>query len=288
MRLFGAAAMEKLAGRHVAVFGLGGVGSFAAEALARTGIGRLTLVDSDRVCVTNINRQIHAGTGTVGRLKAELMGDRVRDINPAAAVRVCCDFYDPHASDRLLEPAPDMVVDCIDNVTAKMHLVATCLARRIAVVTALGAGARIDPTRIRVVPLTDTHTDPLGRALRKHIRRKHDVTEAQLAAVVAVFSDEPVTPPFTDHGAVPCGMECVCRARGEAHPLTRPRHVVHGTAVFVTAAFGLAAASAAVRMLLGMDPLTPEPVERDSMRGRRAAKRFRSARDRADPSSGGR
>lgn len=255
MRLLGKAAMHKLAGSHVAVFGLGGVGSYALEGLARSGVGRLTLVDFDRVCVTNINRQLQALTGTVGERKAELMAARVHAINPKAEVQAFNDFYNKDTSERLLNPRPDLVVDCIDNVTAKMHLVASCVEQDIPIVTTLGAGAKLDPTRIRVVPLPATHTDPLGRALRKYIRRKHAVTDPQLAKVVAVFSDEPAMLPITDDGVV-CGVNCVCPSSDNTHHTCKKRHVIYGTAVFVTSVFGMAAASAAVRMLLGRDPFS--------------------------------
>lgn len=255
-RLLGAAGVERLAQCHVAVFGLGGVGSYAVEALARTGVGKLTLVDFDRVCVTNMNRQLQALTSTVGDSKAELLSARARDINPDLVVRACEAFYDKDTSEELLTPTPDLVLDCIDNVTAKMHLVATAVRLNIPIVTALGASARLDPTRIRIIPLTDTHTDPLGRALRKHIRRKHPVDDAQLSRVVAVFSDEPVTlPRLGEKDGVVCGVNCVCPGSAANNRHTcKQRHVIYGTAVFVTGAFGLAAASAGVRMLLGMNP----------------------------------
>lgn len=257
-RLLGSVGVDTLARSHVAVFGLGGVGSYAAEALARIGVGRLTLVDFDRVCVTNINRQLQALVDTVGASKADLMAARVQAINPDAVVRACNDFYDAHTSARLLTPAPDLLIDCIDNVTAKMHLVASAIAQGIPIVTTLGAAAKLDPTRIRVVPLTDTHTDPLGRALRKHIRRKHPVTDEQLAGVIAVFSDEPVMLPRTEAGhGVLCGVNCVCPGSDNAHHTCKRRHVIYGTAVFVTGAFGMAAASAAVRRILGLDPFSP-------------------------------
>ena len=140
-RLFGSEAMSKLSGSHVAIFGLGGVGSYVAEGLARSGVGRLTLVDFDKVCITNINRQLHAVTATVGQSKAELMTARVLAINPKLAVRSCSEFYDKDTSAALLNPRPDVVVDCIDNVTAKVHLVATCCEQNIPVVSALGASA---------------------------------------------------------------------------------------------------------------------------------------------------
>jgi tRNA threonylcarbamoyladenosine dehydratase len=195
----------------------------------------------------------------VGQSKADLIGTRIKAINPRAEVRVCNEFYNKETSASLLTPRPDVVIDCIDNVTAKMHLVATCVAENIPVVSTLGAGARLDPTCIRVLPLTESHTDPLGRALRKHIRRKHNVTEKQLAKVIAVFSDEEVRRPITDHGGVVCGLDCVCPNADNKHHTCKRRHIIYGTAVFVTSAFGMAAASAAVRTLLGMNPLSPVP-----------------------------
>ncbi len=256
VRLLGTSAMSKLAESHVAVFGLGGVGSYAVEGLARSGVGRLKLVDFDSVCVTNINRQLPADDNTVGRSKVELMASHVRLINPGIRVDGFTEFYCRETSKELLGDRPDVVIDCIDNVTSKMYLVATCLEKGIPIVVTLGAGARLDPTRVRVVPLTETHTDPLGRALRKHIRRKHDVSEKQLAGVVAVFSDEPATDPFTEHGEIICGVNCFCRGGGGNARCTRKKHVIHGSAVFVTSVFGMAAASAVVRMLLGKDPFS--------------------------------
>ena len=137
-----------------------------------------------------------------------------------------------------------------------MHLVATCVAQGLPVVTSLGSGAKMDPTRVRIVRLTETHTDPLGRALRKNIRRRHGVTDEQLARVVAVFSDEPVVPPRTEHGGVVCGEDCVCPNSANPYHTCNQRHVIHGTAAFVTSVFGMTAASAAVHLLLGMDPFS--------------------------------
>jgi tRNA A37 threonylcarbamoyladenosine dehydratase len=258
LRLFGPAAMTKLAESHVAVFGLGGVGSYAVEGLARSGVGRLTIVDFDLVCVTNINRQLQALSSTVGQSKAELLAERVRAINPKADVRPLRRFYNAESSAELLDPRPDVVVDCIDNVTAKMHLVATCVGQDIPIIATLGAGARLDPTRVSVVRLTETHSDPLGRALRKFIRRRHKVSDEQMAKVIAVFSDEEIRKPITDHGGVVCGHDCVCPGANNGLHTCDKRNVIYGTAVFVTSAFGMAAASAAVRLLTGMNPFSPE------------------------------
>ncbi|MBU4015830.1 tRNA threonylcarbamoyladenosine dehydratase [Patescibacteria group bacterium] len=255
LRLFGAEAMNKLAHSSVSVFGLGGVGSYAAESLARTGIGTLKLVDFDKICITNINRQLHAFHDTIGQSKAKLMGERILKINPDIRLDVVDAFYDKDTSEAMLTPQPDLVIDCIDNITAKMHLVAECLERNIPLVTSLGASARLDPTRIRIAPLSNTHSDPLGRALRKLIRRKHGINDTQLADAVAVFSDEPIIQPALNEDELKCGVHCMCPNGKNTHHTCSERNIIHGTVSFVTAAFGMAAASAAVRMLIGIDPL---------------------------------
>ena len=255
-RLLGVQGVEKLAASHVVVFGLGGVGSYAAEGLARSGVGRLTLVDFDDVCVTNINRQMHALPRTVGQSKARLMAERIEAINPAADVRGIKAFYDRDSSASLLDPIPDYVVDGIDNITAKLHLIATCLARGIPIVTCLGASAKVDPTRVRIASLADTHTDPLARAVRRTIQMKHGIAEARLEDVIAVFSDEEPTLPDADYRSGLCGEACVCPGKDNARHTCQKRHVVYGSAVFVTSVFGMAAASVVVRRLTGRFPVS--------------------------------
>lgn len=254
-RLLGADAMRRLAGSHVAVFGLGGVGSYAVEGLARSGVGRLTLVDFDQVCVTNINRQIHAFPGTVGKSKAELMADHVKAINPSADVRAESAFYDAETADGLLNPPPDYVVDAIDNVTAKLHLIAACLGRGIRIVTCLGAAAKVDPTSVRVSTIGNTHMDRLARAIRHNLKRKHGFDEKMLDQVTAVFSNEDVAWPDSSYGGLVCGVNCVCPSGEDSRHSCRKRHVIHGSAVFVTAVFGMTAASVVVRELTGRFPV---------------------------------
>ena len=251
-RLFGAAAMRKLAASHVAVFGLGGVGSYAVEGLARSGVGRFTLVDFDEVCVTNINRQLHAMPETVGQSKAALMAGRVRSINPAAEVRAERCFYAADTAAQLLTPPPDYVVDCIDNVTAKLHLIAACLERGIPVVTCLGAAAKVDPSKVRVASLGDTHMDRLARAIRHNLKRKYGFDEKRLDAVLAVFSNEDLVWPDPSHHGVRCGTECcVCPSGENDRHSCAKRRIIHGSAVFVTAVFGMMAVSVVVRELGG-------------------------------------
>ena len=146
------------------VFGVGGVGSFAAEALVRSGVGRVILVDYDRICVTNVNRQLHAMKGTLGKSKVEVMAERLRAINPDATIEARAEFYGAETSARLLVPEPDVVIDAIDNIAAKMHLIATCVRERLRIVSAMGAAARLDPTAGARSPISsETRVDPFAR-----------------------------------------------------------------------------------------------------------------------------
>src|SRR4051794_33225232 len=172
-RLLGDAGLARLSGATVTIFGLGGVGSHAAEALVRTGVGRLILVDFDRVCVTNVNRQLHAMKGTLGKPKVEVMAERLRAINPDATIEARAEFYGADTAARLLAPEPDLIIDAIDHVTAKMHLIATCVRERLRLVSAMGAAARLDPTQVRVADLSATRICPFARDLRKALRKKH-------------------------------------------------------------------------------------------------------------------
>jgi tRNA A37 threonylcarbamoyladenosine dehydratase len=279
-RLMGVEAVERLAHAHVAVFGLGGVGSYAAEGLARAGVGRLTLVDFDDVCITNINRQLHAFPHTVGQPKADLMTERVRAINPAVDVRGIKAFYAEDTSAQLLEPAPDYVLDCIDNITAKMHLVATCLERGIPIVTCLGASAKVDPARVKVATLADTHTDRLARAVRRYIQKRHAVDESRLEDVIAVFSDEDPIWPDPGYQSALCGVNCVCPGKGNSRHSCDKRNVIHGSAVFVTSVFGMVGASVVVRRLTTRFPV---PLESYIIRERRLKKAARRKPGREEP-----
>jgi tRNA A37 threonylcarbamoyladenosine dehydratase len=249
----GEAAMERLARARVMVVGLGGVGSFAAEALARTAVGHLVLVDFDLVCVTNTNRQLHAMRGNIGRPKVEVMAERLRLVHPTGVVEARVEFFSVDTSEALLDPAPDYVIDAIDNLTAKAHLVATCRQRGIPVVSAMGAAARIDPTRVRVDDLARTHHDPFAHHFREILRKKHGwrFKATRPTGVACVFSDErPIvpTPPSYDGED---GFHCVCPQADNNHHTCDARARIDGSAAWVTGAFGLACASVAVRELCG-------------------------------------
>lgn len=253
-RLFTEPGLHRLMGARVLVFGMGGVGSFTAESLARSGVGELVLVDFDDVCVTNANRQLHALRGTIGKKKVEVMAERLRAVHPAATITPVVRFYDANASDELLSGQVDYVVDAIDNMTAKAHLIATCLERRIPVVSSMGAAARLDPTRIRVADLAMTVRDPFARALRKVLRKVHglDVERRRPIGVPAVYSEEEPREPAPlsyDEGK---GFVCVCPNKNNGMHTCDHRSRIDGSASFVTGAFGLAAASVVVRDLAGV------------------------------------
>lgn len=265
-RLFTEPGLHRLMESRVLVFGVGGVGSFAAEALARSAVGEIVLIDFDDVCVTNANRQLHALRGNIGKPKVEVMAERLRAISPTATVTPIPRFYEADASDELLAGRVDFVIDAIDNMTAKAHLVATCLARGIAIVSSMGAAARMDPTRIRVADLAETERDPFARALRKMLRREHgvEVERGRAIGVAAVYSDEPPREPAPvsyDEGK---GFVCVCPNKDNGMHTCERRSRIDGSAAFVTGAFGLAAASVVIRRLIEGDAcdLTSRPRSR--------------------------
>jgi tRNA A37 threonylcarbamoyladenosine dehydratase len=264
-RLLGVPAVERLAASHVVVLGLGGVGSFAAEALARAGVGRLTLVDGERIEPTNANRQLHALEGAFGRTKAEEMAARVARVNPEAIVEGLAVRYDEETAGRLVPEGVSFVVDAMDTVVAKLHVIARCLTLGIPVVTVLGAARRIDPTAVQVTDLCDTHTDQLGKDVRKYLRRRHGISATAPTGVLAVWSveapREDLPLPGDDEEGIP-GV----RRREPGERRRPPRS--HGSAAFATGAFGLAAAAAVVQRLTGVAPRT-QAVLSEAERARR-------------------
>jgi len=170
--LVGAKGRARLAAASVAVFGLGGVGSYAVEALVRGGVGRLTLIDFDRVDITNLNRQVHAVEATVGRPKALVMAERCRAIHPQVEVEPIQEFFAAETADDLLGRGYDFVLDCIDQVTAKLLLLELCCKRGLPVIASMGAANKLDPTQVRLVDLAETRTCRLARIVRKELRRR--------------------------------------------------------------------------------------------------------------------
>ena len=168
--LVGRAGLEALAASKVAVFGVGGVGSFAAEALARSGIGTLILVDHDLIDLTNLNRQIHALHSTVGLHKVDVMGERIADINPTCQVETHREFFEPEKEAEFFTQGYDYVIDAIDSVGPKVGLIAACLRRHIPIISSMGAANKLDPAGFQVVDISKTYNDPLARVVRKKLR----------------------------------------------------------------------------------------------------------------------
>ncbi|RKG95936.1 tRNA threonylcarbamoyladenosine dehydratase [Corallococcus sp. CA053C] len=242
--------MERLANSHVVVFGLGGVGSFTAEGLVRSGVGRLTLVDHDDVCVTNTNRQLHATVKAVGKSKAELMAQRCQEINPQAKVEALREFYREELAETLLPAGRyDFVVDAIDNVKAKLHLLHRCVTLGVPVVSSMGAAGRLDPTAIRVEDLCETHMDPFAKDIRKLLKRKYGVETERHTGITAVYSIETRRQPVPlNYDDATDGFLCVCPQDNEFHTCDH-RTQIDGSVAFVTSAFGMNAAGVVVRRL---------------------------------------
>jgi tRNA A37 threonylcarbamoyladenosine dehydratase len=187
--LLGTAGLDQLATTSIAIFGIGGVGSYAVEALARAGVGRLTLIDFDVVGISNLNRQVHALTTTVGRVKTEVMAERCRLINPAMEVTALTEAYDAGNAERLLAPRFDYVLDCIDLITAKLHLIAACKQHQLPLLSSMGAANKWDPTAIRVGDLFATQNCRLARIMRKELRQRGVTTDVEV-----VYSTEGFRP----------------------------------------------------------------------------------------------
>lgn len=249
-RLVGDQAMEKLFATHVMVVGLGGVGSWAAESLARSGVGRLTIVDFDEICITNGNRQLHALQGLVGKKKAVVMAERLRKINPQAQIIEHVLFYNEQNSEAILAQKPDFIIDAIDNLTAKAHLLATCRDLGIPVITSAGAAARLDPLSVQLTDLAETHTDPLAHQMRKILRTKHSFPREGKFGIPCVFSDEIPMMPVELNYDQGQGFKCVCpQGQNNLHSCDK-RNRIYGTASFVTGNFGLVMASWVVRQVV--------------------------------------
>ena len=251
-RLIGDEKMAALFKSHVMIIGVGGVGSWSAESIARSGIGTITLVDFDEICVTNFNRQLHALDRTVGSQKVDVMAERLQKINPAAKIKPIPQFYNAESSQSIFETTPDYVIDAIDNVTAKCHLLAYCREKKIPVITCTGSGGRLDPTAIQVADLAATTVDPLARALRGILREKYAFSrnEKEMFGIPAVYSTEPALEPRELHYDEGKGFQCVCPQGDNPYFQCENRNVIMGNASFVTGAFGLVAASFVIRALL--------------------------------------
>jgi tRNA A37 threonylcarbamoyladenosine dehydratase len=245
-RLYGQEALEVFFRSHVAVIGIGGVGSWIAEALARSGIGRLTLVDFDDLCITNTNRQLHATNDAIGKSKVSVMAKRLRTINPEMTIHERTEFYTEANSESILSSEVNAVADAIDAMRPKCYLLAQCVQKSIPVVTSGGAGGRIDPSRIEVTDLSRTHGCALLLQVRKNLRSHYQFPSGEgkkvkKFGIPAVFSSEIPRYPTSDGctssekpAELPSGLRC---------------DAGFGTATHLTASFGMMMASVILTQL---------------------------------------
>lgn len=240
--LIGAENLDKLKNSKVAVFGVGGVGSYVVEALVRSGVGHLVLIDDDCVCLTNINRQLLATRKTVGKPKVEVMRDRVLEINPNCEVTIFQKFYMPETADEMIDKSYSYIVDAIDTVTAKIDLVMKANEFGIPIISALGAGNKMDPTKFEVSDIFKTTYDPLAKVVRKELRNRG------IKKLKVVYSkEEPIKPIETD--SCSCSSGCIC-PKGSTRSCT-VKHQIPGSMAFVPSVMGLIIAGEVVKDLIG-------------------------------------
>ncbi|WP_299593430.1 tRNA cyclic N6-threonylcarbamoyladenosine(37) synthase TcdA [uncultured Microbulbifer sp.] len=247
-RLYGESALTVLHNAHTVVIGIGGVGSWTAEALARSGIGKITLIDLDDICITNTNRQIHALTDTVGDIKVSVMAERLRAINPEITVHTHEDFIASDNFGELLNPEKDtidIVVDAFDNARVKAALIAYCKARKIRLVTVGSAGGKKDPTKITSADLGRTISDPMLAKVRQHLYRFHNFQKSSKRqfGIDAIYSSEPMVYPQPD------GEVCQQKS-GMRDGVKLDCSGGFGAATMVTGTFGLVAAAKAIERIL--------------------------------------
>ncbi len=240
--LFGKEAMEKLAASRVAVFGIGGVGGYTVEALIRSGVGTVDLIDDDKVCLTNINRQIYATRKTVGKYKVDVAAERIHEINPDAVVNTYKTFYTPDTAQQFDFTQYDYIVDAIDTVTGKIALVVNADAAGTPIISSMGAGNKVDPTAFEVTDLYKTSVCPLAKVMRYELKRRG------IKKLKVVYSKEPPITPIDDM-AISCRAHCICPP-GTARKCTQRRQVP-GSNAFVPSVVGLIIAGEVIKDLTG-------------------------------------
>ena len=242
--LFGKEAMEKLAASRVAIFGIGGVGGFTVEALVRSGVGTVDLIDDDKVCLTNINRQIFATRKTVGKYKVDVAEERLHEINPDAVVNTYKTFYSPETAGQFDFTQYDYIVDAIDTVTGKLELVMNANAAHTPIISSMGAGNKVDPTAFEVTDIYKTSVCPLARVMRYELKRRG------IKKLKVVYSKEPPLTPIDDM-AISCREHCICPP-GTARKCTQRRQVP-GSNAFVPSVVGLIIAGEVIKDLTGFN-----------------------------------
>ena len=239
--LLGKDAMEKLHDSRVAVFGIGGVGGYVCEALARSGVGAFDLIDDDKVCLTNLNRQIIATHKTIGKYKTEVMKERILDINPNADVQIHNCFFLPENADEFPYEDYDYMVDAVDTVTAKIALVMKAQERHIPIISSMGAGNKLDGSQFRVADIYKTKVCPLAKVMRRELKKRG------VKKLKVVYSEEPAIRPIEDM-AISCRTNCVCPP-GAKHKCTERRDIP-GSVAFVPSVAGLIIAGEVVKDLV--------------------------------------
>ena len=239
--LFGKEAMDKLAGSKVAVFGIGGVGGYVCEALVRSGVGAFDLIDDDKVCLTNLNRQIIATRSTVGKYKTDVMRDRMLDINPNVEVEVHKCFFLPENADDFPWDSYDYVVDAVDTVTAKIALVMKCKEKNIPIISSMGAGNKLDGSQFKVADIYKTKVCPLAKVMRRELKKRG------VKKLKVVYSEEIPTRPIEDM-AINCRNNCICPP-GAEHKCTERRDIP-GSVAFVPSVAGLIIAGEVAKDLI--------------------------------------
>lgn len=238
--LLGPEAMEKLAYSRVAVFGVGGVGGYVCEALARSGVGAFDLIDDDKVCLTNINRQIIATRKTIGKYKVEVMRERILDINPSADIRVYKCFFLPENADEFPFDEYDYVVDAVDTVTAKIELVMKAQEKGVRIMSSMGAGNKLDASAFRVADIYKTKVCPLAKVMRRELKKRG------VKKLKVVYSEEKALTPLEDE-SISCRSNCVCPP-GTEHKCT-DRRAIPGSVAFVPPVAGLIIAGEVIKDL---------------------------------------
>ena len=242
--IIGEQGLQRLAGAKVAIFGVGGVGSYDAEALVRAGVGKFILVDDDTICLTNTNRQLHTTRKTIGQPKVEAMRQRMLDINPAAVIETIQSFYLPEKAEQLIQDDYDYIVDALDTVTAKIDLAVQGKERSIPVISAMGAGNKLDPGGFKVADLAKTSVCPLAKVMRKELRKRG------VEHLKVVYSEEkPIVPICVETSD--CSKHCICPPGSTKHCLER--RSVPGSISFVPGVVGLLIAGAVVNDLLAAE-----------------------------------
>lgn len=254
--LIGKAAMDKLENSKVAVFGIGGVGGYVCEALIRTGVKHFLLIDDDRVCLTNLNRQIHATRSTVGKYKAEVMRDRMLDIEPGADIEIVKSFYLPENADALDLSPYDYVVDCVDTVTAKIEIIMRAKKAKVPVISCMGAGNHLDPASFRIADIYKTEMCPLAKVMRRELKKRG------VRRLKVVYSVEKPARPLEDM-SISCRTHCICPP-GTVHKCT-DRRDIPGSVVFGPGVAGLFMASEIVQDLC-REELKEADKEREACR----------------------